>query len=66
LLCAEAAPLLVAVGGGDLVAGADIGAINYRESPGPHNIGGYVKAAIISTVENGPYPIERLFGNGGD
>jgi hypothetical protein len=36
-----------------MVAGADIGAINYEESPASHNFGGYVKTAIIGTVENG-------------
>jgi hypothetical protein len=66
LLCAEAPIFLATVGGGEMVAGADIGAFNYGDYPGPHNFGGYVKAAIIGTVENGPYPIESLFGNGGN
>jgi hypothetical protein len=64
LLCAEASVLLATVGGGQVVVGADVGAFDYAESQGPHNIGGYVKAAVIGAVENGPYPIERLFGGG--
>jgi hypothetical protein len=65
LLCAEATTLLVIFGGGEVALGADIGAINYGESPGSHDIGGYVNAAIFGAIENGPYPIEKLFGNNG-
>jgi RHS repeat-associated protein len=64
LICFEAAAALPIFGGGEVGLGAVTRDINYAQTPGPHSIGGYVRESVLGAVENGPYPVDRLFGNG--
>jgi hypothetical protein len=64
LLCAEAGALLATVGGGAVATGSIVRDFNYAETPGPHSVVGYVRESVIGAIENGPYPVENLFGGG--